>query len=510
MTRTHIFVICIAVCYGSDQVLYPDNSLWSAGSVYPFGGSIPSSRVFNTISAVGSYIICFGGYSTDGSYLNDVSLFHIRDHSWSSDIVRNECCNSEGQIIDAIGLIHDLPLRQDTRIGFQGDIPLARAEHGTASALGNMYLFGGISPIGYLNDLYTFNPLLLQWKSVEDTQGSLPMRRAGHAMISHLNNIYVFGGRGLINTNELISLNDIWLFDTFKNEWNLLGNNKNSLTSPCGRQYSAIAIFSNRMYIFGGMDPSSSRIFNDMWAFNLHSQLWSIVSPNTGSNIGFAPPPLYLSRLIPIATHSISSSLTQSLLVYGGIGNGGSCASNTNCEAKQTSIGQVYRFDITLGQWVSYRLKSPDTVSETDFIIKYAWNFARLTSASAERGRLRKLFAFESTAISEDGSKLYELGGLIPIVSNAPNFQNNKQSAKAIYGYPLSLDNGGILETPLWDLFTGEQLRDVVDIPTFDFWNFSYAFARIQPSMNNFTSVGFLKKFRTYSINPSDIVLIDE
>ena len=52
-----------------------------------------------------------------------------------------------------------------TSLYFTGDLPMARAEHRVnfAGSLGYMYLFGGITSLGFMNDLHVFDPQNLMW-----------------------------------------------------------------------------------------------------------------------------------------------------------------------------------------------------------------------------------------------------------------------------------------------------------------------------------------------------------
>jgi hypothetical protein len=64
--------------------VYVRNSLNSAGDVFPFydddqtaQSKMPSPRVHHSISYTGSFIIVYGGYHSDGSFLGDINLYHV-------------------------------------------------------------------------------------------------------------------------------------------------------------------------------------------------------------------------------------------------------------------------------------------------------------------------------------------------------------------------------------------------------------------------------------------------
>eukprot|EP01041_Mallomonas_annulata_P007954 gene7954-16283_t len=548
---------------------YPTDSLNSPSSLYPLGGAKPLPRVHHTTVFVDGFVIIYAGYFTDGSWMDDISLFDTKSKAWSGIITRKECCNSNHDIIETLGLeVGNLDIPR-SRIGFQGDIPMARAEHAATPALGFMYIFGGNSKFGLLNDLWKFDPINIRWKSIADTSGPIPSRRAGHNLLSYNDKIYLFGGRGQgqlfdgMTMPMAISFNDVWVYDPMSNIWNVLEQQEQGV-KPSGRQFAAATITSHRIWIFGGVDADSGVIFNDIWTFNLNSNIWEQISKNSGSMQGFAPPPLYLSHLIPIPTQNNENdphnAHTQRLLIYGGIGSGGSCGGTGDrgkplqCEPLHTALGQLFLFEVSLGSWSSPHLTHDHSIADNDFILHHFWKYARLTSilSSSEgngssgsgngygygygdiildRGRLRKLYAYESVAYSIETGLLYEFGGMSsssslslsyqpmdkdPLSSSSSSSSSQQQTARGLYTpSPLSLDAGGDLGSPLWDLLTAEHLREFVDIPTNDnAWTYSAGFSPLQPpaapavDKRNESHVRFLDHFHIYKVSLSDMTLL--
>jgi hypothetical protein len=85
--------------------------------------------------------------------------------------------------------------------------------------------------------------------------------------------------------------------------------------------------------------------------------------------------------------------------------------------------------------------------------------------------------------------------------------------------HPLFLDaDSGVLTQPFSDKLTGEKLRMRVDVPTNSYWNYSYAFdatsvAQADSALHYDDSsklVKFLRVFRSYTVSPSDLVLVKE
>mmetsp|Transcript_331 Transcript_331/g.312 ORF Transcript_331/g.312 Transcript_331/m.312 type:complete len:565 (-) Transcript_331:155-1849(-) len=533
------YLLCLTFYSGdSDQnpSPYELNSLKAGdeSSFYPLFDNLPTPRVHHSTTSTLNYIIVYGGYHVDGSFLDDISLYDTHSQSWSGKISRKECCDSTGNVVETLGLNHDINLHK-SKVGFQGDIPLARAEHSAVSLNGKLYIFGGNSNYGLLNDFYTFDPINLLWSPVQDfiSAGGMPSRRAGHSMVASENNIYIFGGRSTIrsgNTTYMVGKNDIWKYDSQQNSF-LKIIVPNGLEEPVGRQFSSATVALDHIWIFGGMDPSSRAIFNDVWAFSTKSHVWRQISRNSGAVVGFAPPSLYLAHLIPV-THpatTLQENIKLSLIVYGGVGSGGSCgpegvshsdsdsdsanrkdSTDPICTPLQTALGQVYRIEMSFGHWSSGRLQSATGAADTQFVSHYSWEYVRLTSTDdrVDRGRLRKLFAFESATFSHDNQLFYEFGGMMvsPVQSDpSKSLLNANQTARGLYT-PLSLSAGGHLGSPLWDLLTTEHLKRTVGIPTQGQWDYTDGFTSPQPLPNVSHNLLFLDVFRVYKVTLRDII----
>lgn len=377
-----------------NAAFYPLNSLNNPGALFPLGGDIPSSRVHHTISASSDYLFVYGGYAADGSILGDINLFYIPSEQWSGPIVRKQCCNRRGENIESIGADGNINFGQDgdfpdVSAGFEGDAPLPRAEH-TSCVIGEeMYTFGGVTDqYNYVNDLYKFDPIAVQWSIQDASSGSsFPRRRAGHSMVCDTSNrmIYVFGGRTTFNRAAdatTMGQNDLWRYDTYKATWTLLTRTANQASAPGQRQYASMLQLNNDLYLYGGVDPANGLVYNDVWVFRLGIQQWQrLYAHRTGhaqtsteqyptgdTAYQFAPPPLFLAHLLPIPesldpTTGINTTFYGSaanstrvqnggFLLYGGVGGGGRCGARV-CEALETSLGQVYRFSLLEGAWTS-------------------------------------------------------------------------------------------------------------------------------------------------------------
>lgn len=517
---------------GESQTLYSTDSLRNPGALYPMGGELPPSRVHHTATFVERYVIVFGGLSTDGRFMDDIHLFDTLTKTWSGPILKRLCCNNVGSVVEALGAEQEaIDLLPSLKIGLEGDLPSARAEHTAVNINGLLYVFGGLTAEGYMNDVYAFDPIKLRWSIIDSSLGPLPVRRAGHAAAERASDQYVvFGGRtgGAVNFTEGTKmLNDVWNFNSAEQTWTLL--KPTSEQSPCPRQYAATVVVDTRLYVFGGYDALGDIAFNDVWAFELLSQTWTLLSPNSGSVQGYAPPPLYGSRLVPIvgfdgATTVEAGQAHQGFLVYGGIGGGGTCVGK-RCKGIAVSIGQLYKFEVTLDAHTdnsTARILNSDFTSSVqkpvvyNYIKSSKWQYARLArddessesgDESVLRGKRTKRYVLEAVALSLDRKIMYEFGGLQAVdkylIDNGQVLDTRDGVRRSVV--PVFMDSGGVIDPLPSDLESGEKLRTSLDIPFNGFWQFKESFVRSQP-MEAMTYVAFLNEFRTYHIHSIDIV----
>jgi hypothetical protein len=528
--------VCRGLPSGYNDVLYPVDSLLNPGAVYSMGGPLPPSRVHHTVTVVDRYVIVFGGESTEGILLDDIHLYDTKIRSWSGPLLKLACCNHNRRVIDGLGsneaAINRLPL---LRTGFEGDIPLPRAEHAAAGINGRLYLFGGRTLDGYSHDLYTFDPVELRWAVIDHAIGRPPTRRAGHSVANSDTHFYVFGGRTCNDLNCSLSvraLNDVWSYDAERNEWNQL--QATSRASPSPRQEAAIIAMNNRVFIFGGLNPISGIVFNDVWVFDVVSRVWTNLSPNSGSVVGYAPPPLYHAHLIPVQGLDGSNrysngdgTYVQGFHVYGGAGGGGSCAGGI-CKMHETAVGQIYKFEVTLkafndgseGRVLNNGLdsvRSAKAIFKSDVfgnvvydeIVSSSWVYSRLAKEGlpaddyVSRGKSQKAYVLESVGISADRQLFYEFGGIQPV---DPVLVNNNQAARpSASTVQMRLDAGGEIPVEPSDIDSGEALRSSNDIPFSGVWFLKDSFVRSQPQ-ENMTTVAFLNEMRTFRISFIDVV----
>jgi N-acetylneuraminic acid mutarotase len=183
---------------------------------------------------------------------------------------------------------------------------------------GNFWLFGGDGPISTtttvaskMSDLWKFNPGTNQWTWMGgtttfdqngnygtigvQTSGTFPGGREGAVgWVDNNGKLWLFGGRGFSSTGTSPEfLNDLWRYDPTNGLWTWIhGSNLGSQTgtygtlstpgsgnTPGGRQYSGYWKHpgTGDLWLFGGLGYSSTNPGrnNDMWRYNVGSNMWT-------------------------------------------------------------------------------------------------------------------------------------------------------------------------------------------------------------------------------------------
>ncbi|CRH01243.1 conserved Plasmodium protein, unknown function [Plasmodium relictum] len=152
----------------------------------------------------------------------------------------------------------------------------------------SIFLFGGSNENIYYNDIYILDMETRKW-SLRAVKGKLPLPRDQHSSLvypaksEHLRGekssltegVIIFGGKCLYN-NNIINLNDMWIFLFQLNMWVRI--NYLSEEVPIGRHgMNLVWSDTNTLCLFGGECYDNSKNFkerkllDDMWIFKLHT-----------------------------------------------------------------------------------------------------------------------------------------------------------------------------------------------------------------------------------------------
>ena len=257
-----------------------------------------------------------------------------------------------------------------------------------ADQTGNLWLFGGLSGRGNLNDLWKYTPSGVsgQWtwmsgsnagqaRGVYGTQGSagqgtnLPGGRSfASGWIDTNNRLWLFGGVGVDGSGNSGNLNDLWMYDPSNRNWiwmggsNLInGNGVYTATSstaavPGARQGATTWVdAAGTFWLFGGAGypaTGANGLLNDLWQLDPATLTWKFV----GGSMGVDTLAIYGTQGIGGAANVPESRENAlgwidsqgRLLLFGGSGWDTTAAQST---AEEFELNDVWRFDPASSQW---------------------------------------------------------------------------------------------------------------------------------------------------------------
>lgn len=319
----------------------------------------------------------YGGYGYDQQtqgYLNDLWRFDPNNNTWTW-VMGNNTCNQYGNY------------------GTKGVASASNRPGSLYAAMswtdreGSLWLFGGFgyssSGIGFLNDLWKFDPNTGSWTwmqgnnavdmpAVYGTKGiTAPGNRPGsrygsRTWVDRDGDLWLFGGYGL-DAGETGTLNDLWKFDISTNQWTWMGGDNSidrpgiygtkgiaSVSNQPGARYLSNAWTDNegKFWLFGGYgyDETSPGILNDLWKFDPSTNEWTwLKGDKTGDQpANFGTQEMPASGNQPGARYvSVSwSDATGDLWLFGGYGY----------DASQSGyLNDLWKFDINSSTWTWMR-----------------------------------------------------------------------------------------------------------------------------------------------------------
>ncbi|XP_039175301.1 tip elongation aberrant protein 3-like isoform X2 [Crotalus tigris] len=145
-------------------------------------------------------------------------------------------------------------------------VPVNRKGHSAVVYRGNMYIYGGYIDIkGASQEFWTFNFDTKQWAPVSvASSGGSPGPRHGHSAVVYSNGMYLFGG--LMGLSEQ---KDFWMWDFIATNWSSI---RRSQGPPRVVGHSALILEDSMLVLGGGL--SSTKPNSTLWHYHFPSQMW--------------------------------------------------------------------------------------------------------------------------------------------------------------------------------------------------------------------------------------------
>jgi N-acetylneuraminic acid mutarotase len=249
---------------------------------------------------------------------------------------------------------------------------------------GDLWLFGGYghdarNQVGYLNDLWKFNPSINKWTWIHGDSLIDQHSVYGQQGLAHENNkpgsvyasvswtdasgnLWLFGGFGFTSTSFGF-LNSLWKYNPSTNEWTWIKGDDN-VDEPA--TYGNIGVARNnnkpgarygsrtwtdasgKLWLFGGYgyDNSNSGNLNDLWKFDPATNKWTWVNGDDIINHVGA----YGTKGLPSATSKpgaryLSHAWTDTnnnLWLFGGYGFN---------DVQEGQLNDLWKYNIATNQW---------------------------------------------------------------------------------------------------------------------------------------------------------------
>ncbi|MDI6757580.1 MAG: kelch repeat-containing protein, partial [Endomicrobiia bacterium] len=223
----------------------PSETQWTQRSA---SGS-PSARYGHCVSPIsaGKFIL-FGGLGAAG-YFGDTYVYDAEANSWQRPSFAVE--------------------------------PSSRAHFASAldTKRNRVYIFGGQAEGVLLADLWYYDAAAGEWNDVAQVS-TIPSARYGSALVYDpvADTLLLFGGN-----NDSANIGDLWHFSYAASSWTQISQ---PVTRPAARRHHGFVWdrFLGRAVLFGG--AINTGVANDIWVYNMPSNLWSSAAPLTAAPAG--------------------------------------------------------------------------------------------------------------------------------------------------------------------------------------------------------------------------------
>jgi hypothetical protein len=250
-------------------------------------GNRPSRRGAPRLEVVGGKLIMFAGFE---------ECFDINagcDHIWYNDVWSFD--------------LGDNTWTQASPTSVNGELPQGRAFFGSAkyALTDSIMYFGGVkynilfNSITFYGDLWQYFPATdtfvkrIQQGAVGPSGEIGPGSRAGTALAIDGHTMYAVAG--IDGTGSFTYRNDVWAYDLRTDTWRILSQDRSGVEGvdvPAVRYLASVALhkrsFTNELIVYGGnAEPTGSGNQNqDTWKFNLNTNSWSKINSIPGDNVG--------------------------------------------------------------------------------------------------------------------------------------------------------------------------------------------------------------------------------
>ena len=181
-----------------------------------------------------------------------------------------------------------------SRVTLAEEQPEERTNHSVATIANRAFIFGGSSPVTpFMKDLWSFNFGALDWSqgrlngqgwTRHTTRGQGPAPRKAHSMVSFEGKLYIFGG-----ITEQGYVNDMYAVNTLDFKFYKV-NAKGAVPTP--RAYHSVTVMENGfMAMFGGLEShwdgktEKLNLLGDFYILNLHDMRWSLQTLPPGGTV---------------------------------------------------------------------------------------------------------------------------------------------------------------------------------------------------------------------------------